>query len=334
MAEPSTSAEARPRDRGGVILLVLVFALALTEALAHFVEVSRVPTDADWTAALGYVRAHWQEGDAISSAPRWADPIVRWRAGDLIDDRMAGRSDLDAYRRLWTVSIRGARADDAPHAAPEERHAFGEVRVERWTLPTPRVTYDFTEHVAEAHAFRNSGGVESACRLVASRGESPGGLAAGPQSTPNHHSCDRGGEPWLWVGETVNEDLELRPRHCIYQHPVEGGVISLAFDDVPLGDSIVLYSGVWWEFERTLDGAPLSMVIRLDGEEIGRGTHRDGDGWSRMEAAIPEARRGGHGTVRFEVSTERAYHRTYCWAATMRGDPSTVASALEPGAVP
>lgn len=308
---------APPKASGALWWLVL--ALALTEVLGHYLTVARVPSASDYHAALGYVAEHWQEGDAIASAPRWIDPNVRAAAGARIDDRMAGRSDLDAYRRLWVVSIRGARAIDAPERAPDETRSFGEVHLARWDLPTPTVIYDFTDHVAEAHAFRRNGeGPETPCRAAPTRGAAPGGLQAGPQTTAHHFECGSGGEPWLWVGATVNEDLELRPRRSIYQHPVEGGTIALQFDDVPLGDTVVLYSGVWWEFERSEDGAPITMRILLDGEEIGLGVHHDGDGWSRMEAAIPEARRGGRGVVRFEVRTTNAYHRSYSWQATMR----------------
>jgi len=318
-----------PPDRGlPRFVLLLVGAIAFTEVLGHFLEVSRVPTQADYGAAFAFLRSEWRPGDAISSAPAWNDPNVRAGASDLVDDRMAGRSDLAAYARLWEVSIRGARAADAPHEAPSFARAFGEVRLARWDLPAPSMLYDFTDHVATAHAFRRNGeGGETDCRMIESRGPAPGGLPAGPQTTPHHFECGSYGEPWLWVGATVNEDLELRPRRSIYQHPVEGGVIALAFDDVPLGDSIVLYSGVWWEFERTRDGAPITMVIRLDGEEIGRGVHHDGDGWARMEAAIPDDRRGGHGSIRFEVTTTGAYHRSYSWQATMRGARPSVAEA-------
>ncbi len=323
--------ENEPENRPGRVLLILVIALAFTEVLGHFIELSRVPTSADYSAAFAYIRREWRQGDAISSAPLWNDPNVRAAAGDLIDDRMAGRSDLDAYARLWQVSIRGARADDAPHQAPTLARAFGEIRVERWELPPPRVIYDFTDHVASAHALRRDGDApETECQAIASRGSAPGGLSAGPQTTEHHFECGSYAEPWLWVGATVNEDLELRPRRSVYQHPVEGGTIALAFDDVPLGDSIVVYSGLWWEFERTRDGSPITLVIRLDGDEIGRGVHRDGDGWARMEAEIPDARRGSHGTLRFEVTAEGAYHRSYSWQATMRGALPSLASMEAP----
>jgi hypothetical protein len=320
--------DAEPRSRSAYALLVVVALLSVTETVAHFIELSRVPSHDDYVAALAFVRREWREHDAITSAPDWIDPNVRSVAGALIDDRMAGRSDLAAYARLWAISIRGARPIDAPPEAPTLRHAFGRVSVERWDLPAPTVHYDFTDHMASAHAFRRNGdAIETECRAVPSLGPTPGGLSAGPQPTANHFECGGISEPWLWVGATVNEDLELRPRRSIYQHPVEGGTIALDFDDVPLGETIVLYAGVWWEFERTRDGSPITMVIRLDGEEVGRSVHHDGDGWSRMEAAIPEARAGTRGHVRFEVTAEGAYHRSYSWAATMRGAPTAIAEA-------
>jgi hypothetical protein len=328
---------AEPRSRSAYALLVVVVLLSFTETLAHFIEIARVAPRSDYDAAIAFVRSEWRERDAITSVPEWIDPNVRAAAGDLVDDRMAGRSDLASYARLWSISIRGARAVDAPHEAPTLRRAFGHVSVERWELPAPSVTYDFTDHVGSAHAFlRNGESTETECRSIASIGATPGGLSAGPQTTANHFECGGFSEPWLWVGATVNEDLELRPRRSIYQHPVEGGTIALAFDDVPLGESIVLYSGLWWEFERTRDGSPITMVIRLglgDGawEEIGRAVHHDGDGWSRMEASIPEARRGTRGNVRFEVSAEGAYHRSYSWSATMRRAQLAVASAPSDG---
>jgi hypothetical protein len=324
MATPASAEKNGQGARGSRVLLLVVMALAITEAIGHFVEVSRVPSHAEWERAIAHVREEWQPGDTLTVAPRWADPLLRWSAGDLIDARAAGASDLDGYRRLWALSIRGHRPD-APSEAPEYVELFGRVRLERWTLPEPRVTYDFTEHATEARVVRRRDGGESECRVVASLGESGAGLSAGPQAPAGRHVCGNGGEPWLWVGATTTEDLELRARRCVYQHPAGEEPIVSTYDDVPLGDSIVVYAGLWWEHERTLDGGTVTMTIRIDGEEVGRGIHHDGDGWSRMEAAVPEARRGSRGSVSFEVTTERAFHRTYCWAGTMRGTPESAA---------
>ncbi len=320
MATWASAERSGPHSRGSRVLLLVAFALALTEAVAHFVELSRVPSRSEWTAAIEHVRAEWQPGDTLTVAPRWADPLLRWSAGDRIDASHAGASDLDAYGRLWALSIRGHRPELAPPGAPDVVRTFGRVRVERWTLPPPRVTYDFTEHATTARVARVRDGVQTECRVVASLGDSGAGLSAGPIAPAGRHVCGSGGEPWLWVGATTTEDLELRARRCVYQHPQGEEPIVATYDDVPLGDSIVLYAGLWWEHERSLDGGTVTMTIRVDGEEVGRGIHHDGDGWSRMEAAVPEARRGTRGSVSFEVMTESAYHRTYCWAATMRGE--------------
>lgn len=325
MATSASAEKNGQATRGSRVLLLVVVALALTEAIAHFVEVSRVPSHREWTSAIEHVRAEWQPGDTLTVAPLWADPLLRWSAGDLIDARAAGASDLDAYDRLWALSIRGHRPETAPPEAPEYVEMFGRVRLERWTLPPARVTYDFTEHADEARVVRVRDGTESECRVVASLGESGAGLSAGPQAPAGRHVCGSGSEPWLWVGPTTTEDLQLRARRCVYQHPAGEEPIVSTYADVPLGDSVVVYAGLWWEHERSLDGGTVTMTIRIDGEEVGRGVHRDGDGWSRMEAAVPEARRGSRGSVSFAVTTERAYHRTYCWAGTMRGPNESAA---------
>jgi hypothetical protein len=295
----------------------LVLAIGVVEILGQLVIEARVAPRSEWQQALGAVRAEWQEHDALVVAPRWADPLLREAAGDLIDREMAGHSDLAAYGRLWVVSIRGHRSSEAPPEPPELSRDFGRVHVERWTLPAPRVLYDFVEHVGEANVTRRERGQDLPCRTITSMGQTMGGLANGPIETAPRHLCDPG-RPWLWVGATTTMDLELRGRHCISQHAQGSEPISTSYDDVPLGETVVLHGGIWWERERWRNGGDVEVVVRLDGEEIGRMTHHDGDGWKRMEAAIPEARRGGRGRVSVDVSAENPEFRAFCWAGSTR----------------
>jgi hypothetical protein len=304
------------KERKHATAWLALFAVAIVEVAAHFVEQSRVVAASDWDAAAAHVRSEWRDGDVVTAAPRWADPLMREAVGDLLDLRSAGRADLAPYRRLWSLSIRGHRAGEAPDEAPEHVRTFGRVRVERWSLPEVTILYDFAEHVESASVALLEGGRETPCRWVRGRAEG-GGLGVGPITPAERHSCDPR-RPWLWVGATVEEDLDMLPRRCVWQHPPGAEPVRARFAGVPLGTSIVLHAGLWWEHERTLAGGPVDVVVRLDGEEIGRLRHEDGDAWERMEAAIPAARRGTSGTIDVEVSAPNPHLRTLCWAATSR----------------
>jgi len=315
------SARGRSEPRSAIPhLWWVVLALAAIEVTGHFVTQGRVATRGEWAAALAYVQGEWSEHDAVIGAPDWADPLVREAAGELVDRAMAGRSDLAAYGRLWVVSIRGHRAREAPAGDPDLRRDFGPVRVERFTLAPPSVLYDLVEPVGHAHLTRRAGDQDVPCRTLESMGPTQGGLQAGPIEGAPRHVCDPG-RPWLWVGATTTMDLELRGRRCVSQHAQGPEPIVTSYDDVPLGDAIVLFGGLWWERERWRNGGDVEVVVRLDGEEIGRMTHHDGDGWKRMEAAIPPERRGQRGRVSVEVSAQNPEYRAFCWAGSSRGAP-------------
>jgi hypothetical protein len=316
-ARGSVGPEGAPGATRRPSLWWLVLAIGAVEVLGQLVIEGRVAPRSEWHDALEAVRSDWREGDAVVAAPGWADPLLREAAGDLIDRAMAGHSDLAAYRRLWVVSIRGHRSAEAPAQPAELVRDFGRVHVERWTLPGPSVLFDFVERVGDAHVTRRERGQDLPCRTVLSMGQTMGGLANGPIETAPRHLCDPA-RPWLWVGATTTMDLELRGRRCVSQHAQGSEPITASYDDVPLGEALVLHGGVWWERERWRNGGDVEVVVRLDGEEIGRMRHRDGDGWKRMEAAIPEARRGGRGRVSIDVSADDPEFRAFCWAASTR----------------
>lgn len=323
-SSPPPSARARrPRARRAWLLLL---AVAAVELLGHAVTQARVVPWEDWERAAAQVREGWQEGDVVTVAPRWADPLLRAAVGDLLDLELAGRSDLSRATRLWQLSIRGHRSDEAPTRAPDHAVQVGRVRIQRWDLAPEPVLYDLVEHVMDAEvALVQPGGEARACRAQRGGRATGGGLGSGPTAPGERHVCDPA-RPWLWVGATVEEDLEMLPRRCVWQHPQGAEPVRATYRDVPLGERVVLYAGLWWEHERTRDGGPVDVAVRVDGREIGRLVHRDGDGWKRMEAAIPEALRGGRGTIDVEVSAPNPHVRTLCWAATTRGPESGEAS--------
>lgn len=297
---------------------LLLLAVTAIEIVGHFVVQARVVPPSDWDEAAAHVRAEWANGDVVTVAPRWADPLLREAMGDRLDLASAGRSDLAPYRRLWSLSIRGHRSGDAPARAPDHTRTFGRVRVDRWDLPADEeILYDFVAHVESAEVALIEGGAARPCQWTRGGRPTGGGLGSGPVTPADRHACDPR-RPWLWVGATVEEDLEMLPRRCVWQHPQGAEPVRASFPDVPLGERIVLYAGLWWEHERTMAGEPVDVVVRVDGREIGRLTHRDGDGWKRIDVGVPEALRGARGRVDVDVSAPEPHLRSLCWAATTR----------------
>ena len=127
---------------------------------------------------------------------------------------MAAPSDLAGIDRVWELSIRGATTRDEPPALEED---FDGVRVRMWPVSTDDVLYDFVENVEHAEVELVADDGSKACPWVSAR-PARGGLGRGPMTPEERFVCDPR-RPWLWVGATVMQDLELQPRRCIWQHP-------------------------------------------------------------------------------------------------------------------
>ncbi|HJL16835.1 MAG TPA: hypothetical protein RMH99_14320 [Sandaracinaceae bacterium LLY-WYZ-13_1] len=314
---PTSDAPSTSRRRWGALWLALL-GVAIVELVGHFVVQARVVPDDDWARAAGLVRRAHRPGDLIVAAPGWADPLVRQALGDLIEPAEAGRSDLAGYERLWALSIRGHRPEEAPDAPAELDRAVGAVRVLRWRLPSEPVLYDFTEHVREARVTLGTGDGARRCTWRRTGRPRGGGLGAGPIQPAERHVCDPR-RSWLWVGTTIQDDLDLSPRYCIWQHPAGREPIRATFPGVPLGERLVLYGDVYYEHERHEEHGPVHVTVSVNGEPVGRMTHRDGDGWKRMEASTEVPGAGARGEVTVEVTAPNPHLRTFCWAATTRG---------------
>ncbi len=300
--------------RAAPLAWIALLAVAATELLTHVTVRSRVASQQDWEAAAAFVREHWREGDLALAAPAWADPLLRRHLGDVLRLRDVARSDLAGYRRLWSLSQRGHRPTEAPEGLPELRRQFGRLLVERWRLDAPRLAFDFVAHVEQARVARLASGREQVCRWRRVPPSGTGGLGRGPYRPERHATCPGG----AWVGATVVEDLSLRLRRCVLQPPL-GVPLAVTFEDVPLeGGQLVAYAGLYHRDERKGEGPPITLRVLLEGREIARMVHRDGDGWKRMVSEpLPE---GGRGTFRFVVEGKkpRGRSRRFCWAASVQ----------------
>lgn len=294
-----------------------MLALALVETFGQLVVRARVPAPEDWARAAALVREGFEPGDTIVGAPGWVDPILREQLGDLIPAAHAGRSDLAPYARVWEISSRGRTGPWTPEGDPELAQRVGALTVRRWDLGPSPVLVDLVDQLPRAAVTRG----DRTCRWrrQAARG---GGLFAGPLWPREAHVC--GPESWLFVGETVIEDLDLMPRRCVWQHPAGNEPITTRFTDVELGERIVLHAGLYYDHERRRLGVPVDLDVSVNGSSLGRLRHLDGDGWKRAEISIPEALRGERGAIAIAVTSPNPDLRTLCWAATVRGPARSV----------
>ncbi|MBK6809507.1 MAG: hypothetical protein IPG81_11510 [Sandaracinaceae bacterium] len=301
------------------VVFASTLAVALVEVVGHYTVQSRVVPEDDWRAAAAVLRDEVQPTDTILVAPDWASPVARMALGDLMTEPRAAYSDLAGFTRAFELSARGRRHPDLVGREPTSVQRVGALTLREYALGESPVLFDLTAHLEQASvSVRRRSGEQPCPWRSSSLGR--GGLGAGPMMPAARFECDPRHE-WVFVGRTVNEDLHLRPRRCVWQHPAEAGSsVVTTFEDVPLGARLVLYAGLYYEHERMLEHPPFELRVHVDGQEVAHMTHRDGDGWKRIEAntgpasADPTRR----GRVQVEVSAQDPHLRSVCWHADIR----------------
>jgi hypothetical protein len=300
--------------------LCVLLPLPAFELARHAAIVSSVPRDEDYRAAAAFVRAQLQPRDLVTSAPGFIDPIVRMYLGDRMSLAMVGRSDDSAYERMWVLSIRDDLPSDVPRTAAALTRQFGAVRVLRYELGKSRVLFDFVNAWSGAQASFVRGDRESVCRMRGGGVPRGGGLGK-PVLAPlrDRFECDPA-RPWLFIGPMVMEDLANTPRYCLWQHPQGDEPVRLRFHDVPLGDQLLFYGGVYYEHERMRQGGMIEATVSINGRERAKLQHRDGEGWKRLLVNTRDLA-AQRGDVQIDVRAHDPSQRSFCWAASTRGTP-------------
>lgn len=310
-----------PPPRWASARWLALLGLALAELLALWGRQSRVPDAAAFRAASDVVRSQYDTDDAVVIAPAWADPLLRLYLGDKISLKVAGRSDLSAFERLWVLSIRGARAPEAPPREPDFRKQVQGISVERYDFAPSPVVLDLVDALPSAAVDVTLPGGRLPCAFrerVA--GAQRGGLGFGPAAPRQRFVCDTPGGS-SWVGATILEDLELQPRRCILQRPRPNEPVAVTYRDVHLGSELVLYAGLYYEDERHEQGVPVTMRVSINGRERARFVHRDGEGMKRyrLDTRAPgEHGAPARGDLRIEVEAPDAIKRSFCWSGSLR----------------
>ncbi|MEJ7730568.1 MAG: hypothetical protein WKG00_15275 [Polyangiaceae bacterium] len=312
---------------GTVLALPL---LALVELALHLWFAARPPAFDDWRALAAPVAELRQDGDLCVVAPPWAEPLARAALGDR-SSRCATWPAATA-RRTARPSRSPSSASGPPTWRPgaRRRAASRKFLLRRLENPAPTpVVFDFTEHVrpplvsvgqvtpdAEPDAPPRS----LDCAFEERAAVLAGGLGGHPTFPPQRFVCSRK-NPFYNVSTTVVAAGEgFLPRRCIWAPPPPAGrgELRIRFSGVPLGQVIQGHSGMYWILERMRAGAEVTLVARVDGEEVGRVTHLDGQGWAPFSFPLGAHAGAERADVELAVSSPDPSARHFCFEADSR----------------
>lgn len=296
--------------------------LGLLELGGHLYFSHRAPTPDEWAAAKPVVERAWHPGEPVVVAPYWAEPIARWKLGDaLMPVREVARPDTTRYARAVEVSAMGARSPELAGWRVEREAKAGRLTVRTLVNPSPaHVTFDFTDGArppfAEATVVRP--GREQACTWTEVAPVETQGIFGPPAFPAQRFRCD-GESSATFVGVTVIDDEHEHPRRCIWSSPPSaGGELVTKYANVPLGSVVRGHLGIDWIAERDRAGATMTVRVVVDGDEIGKVTHDDGEGWKAFELPLGAHAHAAAATVEFHASAANAPNRHLCFEADSR----------------
>jgi len=266
-------------------LVLSVCLVALGEAAAHFVFRSRAPSASDWQALKSQLAPLYKSGDLVAVAPDWGEPLARQALGDaMMPLSMVARADDADFPRALQISFMGQRREELSRWPEARREKLGPFSISILTNPNWKAArYQFIDHI-EATSLSVSvsrGGVDEACPYSESAQMSAGNLGGDPTSPKVRFSCPGGS--FHWIGVTIIDDEQYRPRRCIWAPPNAAGPVNLRFRQVPLGKKLIGHAGAPWLMVRDGVGPPISLSIANSQGKLGSFAAKDIGGWIRFE---------------------------------------------------
>jgi len=269
----------------GRLALIGVCAVALVETALHFVFRDRAPTKQQWHEVSSRIAALYQRGDLVVVAPSWGEPMARETLGDSIMPLSAvARAGDDAFARVLEVGILGQKRTEFSQWPALRHETFGKFELSIRHNPSwQQVRFDAVEHVDQASltvSMQRPNG-EEPCQFSDTAPMRAGNLGGDPTSPRSRFSCPGGGIHW--VGVTIIDDEQYRPRRCIWAPSSTLGSVVLRFRQVPFGTRLVGHAGAPWLMVRDGVGPPIAVTATTAGGVIGAIGAKDTDGWIRFE---------------------------------------------------
>jgi len=310
----------RTLTRHGKYLWLAIPLFGLVELGASVYFSRRFPQVDEWRALTTEVRALKQEKDLIVIAPEWAEPLARNAFSDsLMPIADVARPDEASYPRVIEVSALGKINPLIASWPVTAEKRFGKFALRTRTNPEYRPPlFVLTDHAVPPElevSERGDSGETTRCRYGTRPPSSASGLLARPAFPRQRFSC--GPAEADFVGTTIIDDQNYRARSCLWANPAPGGLLTLKFSNVPMGDE--LYGYIGFSFFRFRDhGWPkVSLSFAIDGAGLGSHSHSPESGWQRFQFPTAHFRGTAH-EVRIEISGVDSRELELCFYAATR----------------
>lgn len=270
--------------------------------------------------------------DLVLMYPSWIDPIGRMHLGDdIMTEQRVARADESRFARAFEVSWRGHRSPDTANWRVKNETLFGALQVRELENPqhvpvindlvqmfTPAQAQASIAKTVDDKDIANSGNIDPSQQAEPCNWNQvkpmTGPLGFGPAAPAVRALCPSG----VWVGVTINADMDYRPRKCIYAPPPGSGeAIRLQFASVQFGHSLQGHHALYVEAERDGKGVPVEIVFATPKGRIGRAVHHDGAGWTKFSFDTTQLQ-GQIEPLQVTISAANGHRRMYCFEATTR----------------
>jgi len=269
-------------------LLALVPLLGLAELGLHQYFAARAPGPDEYAALGRELSKLKQPRTPVVIAPAWAEPLLRAAAPAAFPLAELARPDDSAFAAFWEVSALGESAPELAGFSREQTRKVGAFSLSLRKNPHPQPTlFNFVSAVeaGQVEVFTELEGARMPCPLNPRARVETGGLHGHVAYPARRFECQRE----RFVGVSLVEDRDYRPRRCVLSRLPTSGSLVLRFNGVPRAPRLVGFAGFSWFLERDAQAPQVELTVRGAERELGRRLVAGADGWSRFELGAAEA---------------------------------------------